>query len=182
MNLAGKLLISPPKVRGNFWQKAVIFLTENHSKGSVGLTLNKPSKMTIRDFARQHNVDINVKGFVYVGGPVNVKAFTMLHSADWSCDNTMQVNDQFALSSSPNMLHQLAMGNCPRVWRLFVGLAGWTAGQLENELAGTPPYDHNLSWLLAQADQNIVFGLDGTEQWTDSIERSSSEFSQSVLA
>jgi putative AlgH/UPF0301 family transcriptional regulator len=65
---------------------------------------------------------------------------------------------------------------------MFVGLAGWTAGQLENELAGNPPYDHNLSWLLAKADQHTVFNLDGTEQWTDSIELSSSEFSQSVLA
>lgn len=181
MNIIGKLLIAPPKVRGTFWQKSVVFVTENHGKGSVGITLNKPSQMTIKEFAQQHNVNIDIDGFVHIGGPVNVKAFTMLHSAEWRCDNTMRVNDEFALSSSPNMLHQLAMGNSPKQWRLFVGLAGWTAGQLENEIAGNPPYDHSLSWLLAGSDLDLVFNQNGQEQWTESIERSSSEFAQTIL-
>lgn len=181
-NLVGKIIIAPPKVRGNFWQKTVVFVTENHSKGSVGLTLNKPSSMTVRDFAAQHNVDIPDDGFVHVGGPVNVKAFTMLHSSDWRCDNTMLINKDFSLSSSPNMLQQLAMGNKPRHWRLFVGLAGWTAGQLESEIQGNPPYDHTMSWLVANPDHSIVFDLDNKDQWTESIERSSSEFAQSILA
>ena len=181
MNLVGKLLIAPPKVRGNFWQKTVVFVTENHNKGSVGLTLNKASSMTVKEFAAQHNIDLDVEGYVHVGGPVNVKAFTMLHSAEWKCDNTMVINNDFALSSSPNMLTQLAMGSRPKYWRLFVGLSGWTAGQLESEIKGNPPYDHNMSWLVANADYGIVFDLDSKEQWTESIERAGSEFAQSIL-
>ena len=52
MNLTGKLLIAPPSVRGNFWQKTVIYVTENHARGSMGLVLNKVSKMPIREFAQ----------------------------------------------------------------------------------------------------------------------------------
>jgi putative transcriptional regulator len=182
MNLTGNLLIAPPKVRGNFWQKSVVFLTENHNRGSVGLALNKRSQMTITEFASQNNVSVDIPGFVYIGGPVNVNALTMLHTSGWACSNTMRINDDFSLSSSPDILNNLAMGNCPKQWRLFVGLCGWTPRQLENEIAGEPPYEHAKSWLLATAKPSLVFDFDTQEQWTESIEHSGSEFAQSLLA
>lgn len=181
MNLTGNLLIAPPKVRGNFWEKSTIFLTEHHGRGAVGLVLNKPSQMSVSEFASQHNVNLDVKGFVHVGGPVNVKAFTMLHSSEWSCANTLRVNEQFSLSSSADILTNLAMGNVPKRWRIFVGLCGWTADQLENELQGNPPYRHDSSWLIATANHELVFGLNSQTQWTESIEHSGSEFAQSIL-
>jgi putative transcriptional regulator len=182
MDLTGKLLIAPPSVRGTFWQKTLIYLTENHNRGSVGLVLNKRSQMTINEFSRQYSMDIDIPGYVHIGGPVNVKALTMLHTAEWECDNTMKVNDQFALSSSQTLLSNLAMGNAPKQWRLFVGLCGWTAGQLENEIKGVPPYDHNLSWLTATATTDVVFTLDAQTQWAEGIERAGSEFAHSMLA
>ena len=182
MNLAGNLLIAPPKVRGNFWQKTVIFLTEHHSRGAVGLVLNKRSQMSIKEFAEQNNVKLDTKGFIYVGGPVNVKALTMLHSPEWACSNTMRINEHFSLSSSADILTNLAMGNTPKQWRLFVGLCGWTPGQLENEIAGNPPYEHDKSWLVASSNSEMVFDLDKEDQWTESIEHSGSEFAQSLLA
>ena len=87
MNLTGKLLIAPPNVRGNFWQKTVTFVTENHSRGSMGLVLNKKSKMPIREFAQQCNIECDIEGFIYVGGPVNVKALTLIHSSEWTCNS-----------------------------------------------------------------------------------------------
>jgi len=182
MNLTGSLLIAPPSVRGNFWQKTVIFITEHHDRGAVGLVLNKASQMPVKEFASQHNVSLSVDGFVNIGGPVNVKAFTMLHSSEWSCSNTMKINKDFSLSSSGEILSALAMGNCPKYWRLFVGLCGWTPNQLENEIKGRPPYKHSQSWLVASSNLEIVFGLDGQTQWTESIEHSGSEFVQSILA
>ncbi len=181
MNLAGKLLIAPPSVKGNFWQKTVVYLTEHHKASSVGLVLNRKSQMTIKEFSKQANIHLDVPGYMYIGGPVNVKAMTMLHTAEWSCDNTMQINDTFSLSSSIDILSQLAMGNCPKRWRLFVGLCGWGAGQLEREIKGTPPFTHNNSWLISSADTDIVFGYDSQVQWSESVERSGQEFVQNIL-
>jgi putative transcriptional regulator len=182
MNLTGKLLIAPPNVRGNFWQKTVIFVTEDHARGSMGVVLNKQSKMTIREFAEQCNVDIDIEGFVYVGGPVNVKALTLLHSSEWKTNNTMQVNDQFSISSSQELLQRLAMGDHPKHWRLLVGLCAWAPDQLSNEIKGTPPYNHDFSWLTATPNYTSVFGLDTQDQWTQSIEQSGTEFVQKLLA
>jgi putative transcriptional regulator len=77
MSTTGKLLIAPPNVRGNFWQRTVIFVTEDHDRGSVGLVLNKTSKMSIKEFSEQHGVESDIEGSIYVGGPVNVNALTV---------------------------------------------------------------------------------------------------------
>lgn len=182
-NLIGNLLIAPPSVKGNFFQKTVVLLTEHHVNGSVGLALNKPSQMTIKEFAKQNGVTIdNVHDFVHIGGPVNVKALTMLHSSEWQCNNTMKINKYFSISSSQEILTRMAMGVVPKQWRIFVGLCGWTKDQLLNEVEGRPPYSHNLSWLTATANSEVVFGLDSQEQWTESIELAGSEFAQNTLA
>ena len=182
MNLSGKLLIAPPNVRGNFWTKTVIFLTEHHQSGSVGVVLNKPSKMSLRDFGEQCDVDLDIDGDVYIGGPVNVKALTMLHSSEWRCKNTLRINKQYSLSSSEELLGRLAMGDTPHNWRLMVGLCTWTPDQLECELQGKHPYTHNQSWLTVTPNNHLVFGLDKQDQWTTAIEQSGLEFAQKILA
>jgi putative transcriptional regulator len=181
-HLVGNLLIAPPALKGNFFQKTVVLLTEHHSRGSVGITLNKPSQMTVSEFAKQNNIMLNLPGFIHIGGPVNVKAFTMLHTTDWVCANTLKVTKEFAISSSPEILTNMAMGYVPKSWRLFVGLCGWGQGQLEKELDGTPPYERNLSWLTATANTEIIFDHQNQSQWTEAIELAGSEFAQKLLA
>jgi putative transcriptional regulator len=181
-HLVGNLLIAPPSLKGNFFQKTVIFLTEHNHNGSIGVVLNKASQVTIKEFAKQNGVYLNLPGVVHVGGPVSVKALTMLHTNDWKCNNTLQINDQISISSSYEILTNMAMGDIPKKWRIFVGLCGWNKGQLRNELEGSESYDHNLSWLTATSNIDIIFDFDSQDQWTESIELSGSEFAQNLLA
>lgn len=178
----GKLLISPPKVKGNFWEKCVIFVTEDHDRGSIGLVLNKPTKMPIAEFSKQHGVDSNVPGHINVGGPVNVNALTVLHSSEWNCGNTMPINSEYSLSSSSDLLNRFAIGDMPVKWRMFAGLCAWAPDQLSNEINGERGYDHSCSWLIASPNYNNVFELSGVEQWTHAVERSGFEFAQTILA
>lgn len=181
MNFTGKLLVAPPKIKSGFWQKSVIFITEDHINGTVGLLLNKRSSITVSDFTEQIGTRLNIPGFVYVGGPVNIKALTMLHTQDWSCGNTMQINHEFCLSSSDDLLPRLGDGDAPRYFRLFLGLCGWNPSQLQDEIDGAPPRDRNNSWLLATADHELVFNHDLKDQWLQSLERSSNDFVQSIF-
>jgi putative transcriptional regulator len=182
-DLVGNLLIAPPSVKGNFFEKTVILLTEDHINGTVGVTLNKPSTVTLKEFARQNNVMLDMPNhYVHVGGPVNVKALTMIHTNEWRCANTMRINSMFSISSSPEILTNLAMGYTPKQWRIFVGLCGWSKGQLKQEMEGVPPYNRNQSWLTATADLDTVFDYSSQEQWTEAVERSGSEFAQKFFA
>lgn len=181
MNFTGKLLVAPPKINNGFWHKSVIFVTEDHVNGSMGLLLNKRSSVLVRDFTEQVGQPMNIPGYIYVGGPVNIKALTMLHTNDWNCANTMQINDIFSLSSSDDLLQRLSDGDAPRYFRLFLGLCGWSPSQLHDEYIGTPPRDKNSSWLVATADIDIVFNHDLRDQWLQGLEKSSADFVQSIF-
>ena len=182
MNLIGSLLVAPPIVRGNFWHKTVIFITEHHHQGSVGFVLNKRSDVTLRDFGEQLGFNIDTPGFVYVGGPVNVKSLTLLHTNDWSSKNTMRVSEMFSISSADDILPRLAMGDCPMYWRMFLGMCGWGSGQLIGEIKGNPPWQQKNSWCTTSADIDLVFGNDQNDQWNSALDRSGLEFAQNLLS
>ena len=181
MNIVGNLIIAPPAVKGNFWHKTVIMITEHHGQGSVGLVLNKRSQMSIVEFGEQLGHQLDVPGFVYLGGPVNVKSLSFLHSNDWTCKNTMQINDEFSISSADDILPRLAMGDRPEQWRLFLGMCGWSPGQLVGEIKGQEPWNKETSWCLASADHELVYESDAKDQWCNALDRSGLEFAQSIL-
>jgi putative transcriptional regulator len=182
MNIVGNLLIAPPAVKGNFWYKTVIVVTEHHSQGSMGLVLNKRSQMSISEFGDQLGMHIDVPGFVYLGGPVNVKSLSFLHTNDWSCNNTMRINEHISLSSSEDILPRLAEGDTPEYWRLFLGVCGWGPGQLLNEIKGTPPWHQETSWCTATSSLPLLFESDLKDQWVQCLDKSGQEFAQNILA
>jgi len=182
MDITGNLLIAPPSVKGNFWYKTVIAVTEHHENGSVGLVLNKRSQMTVNEFASQLNIHMDVPGFIYLGGPINVKSLSFLHSPEWSCDNTMLINNYFSLSSSESILPRLALGDHPKQWRLFLGMCGWSPNQLLSEIKGIPPFEHNVSWCTAHSDPALVFDYDSKDQWIQALDKSALEFSRSIFS
>jgi putative transcriptional regulator len=181
MNLSGKLLIAPPIIKEGFWDKTVVFVTEHHDSGSIGLALNKCSALSIREFGNQLDYDLDYPGFVYQGGPVHVKNLSMLHTNDWVCRNTMKVTQHLSISSADDMLPRLAMGDSPYAWRIFLGLCTWGPDQLEEEINGTPPYNKDTSWCIANSDTNLIYDYDTTDQWIAALDRSGSEFAQSMF-
>lgn len=181
MDITGNLLIAPPSVKGSFWYKTVVIVTEHHSSGSMGLVLNKRSQMTVNEFAQQLGFHMDVPGFLYLGGPINVKNLSFLHTPDWQCSNTMRINQDICLSSAEEILPRLALGDRPKQWRMFLGVCGWSPNQLISEIKGTPPFDESVSWCTAKSDLDMVFGTDLKDQWMQTLERSGQEFAQNML-
>jgi len=182
MDIVGNLLIAPPAVKGNFWYKTVVLITEHHTGGSVGLVLNKRSQMSLPEFGEQIGVNLDMPGFVYLGGPVNVKNLCFLHTTEWTSTNTMRINEHFSVSSDDSILPRISMGDRPEQFRIFLGLCGWSPGQLMGEIKGVAPWKHETSWCLANSDREIVFGSDNKDQWCSALDRSGAEFAQSMLS
>lgn len=181
MNLIGTLLIAPPAIKGNFWYKTVLMVTENGQHGSIGLVLNKRSTLTIREFGQQLGIDLDYSGYIYQGGPVNLKSLSFLHSNDWTCKNTRILNQHCSMSSAEDILPRLSIGDCPSKWRIFLGMAGWAPGQLIGEIKGNPPWNHNNSWCTASSNSNLIFESDNKDQWVAALNHSATEFAQNIL-
>lgn len=177
MDLIGNLLIAPPSVKGNFWYKTVLMVTEHYDSGSVGIVLNKRSDLSLESFGEQLGFELHEPGYVYNGGPINSKSLTLLHTNEWACKNTMQVNNQFSISSADDILPRLSSGDTPLRWRIFLGMAGWAPGQLVSEIKKSSAD----SWCTVKSDLDLVFDSDNKDQWCNALDRAGSEFARALL-
>lgn len=147
---ATDLLIAPPQIPDPRFRKTVLMLTHDHRGGSFALCVNRPTEHTLQDIVEELGIDTELNFPLYWGGPVNSNTVWMLHSTEWSCEHTVEINEEWSMTSNIEMFRDFAIGNFPRHFRLMLGYCSWSRGQLEAELAGMPPWNHNNSWLIAE--------------------------------
>jgi putative transcriptional regulator len=86
------------------------------------------------------------------GGPVGVDRVFFLHGTDVEYEQTQAISNEISLTTSLDIVYDLATGMGPSRIVTLLGYAGWDAGQLEQELA------ENV-WLISPANSDIVFDV-----------------------
>lgn len=168
--MIGSLLVAPPAQKDEYWEESVIFIYERTPASVVGLILNKPSERYVAELATHHGHQYQGSEPLHMGGPVNPSSLIMLHTDDWSSRNTMHIAENIMISSDRNMIERLSEGDMPRKWKLFLGMSVWAPMQLDGELKGNPPWSKKKSWVIAPANESILFGKDCQKIWKKSIE------------
>ena len=92
------------------------------------------------------------------GGPVENSRGFVLHSADWTGDGSLAVDEGIVLTASLDVLKVIADGSGPRHALLALGHATWAPGQLEEEIQQN-------AWLSAPSSDKILFGADHESKW-----------------
>jgi putative transcriptional regulator len=167
-SLAGQLLVASPDLRQAEFDHVVILLAQHSQGGALGIVINRPGAM--RSFAELlsafHADTSGVSGDVRVffGGPVDPKAGLILHSAEYSRPDTIDIDGRLALSVAPGPLRDIGLGKGPNKSLVAFGYAGWAPAQLENELA------HGV-WVTVPEDLALVFDNDRASLWTDAMAR-----------
>lgn len=92
------------------------------------------------------------------GGPVEDHRGFVLHSAEWMTEGSLDVDGNYILSASMEVLQAVASGGGPARARLLLGYAGWGAGQLEDEILQN-------SWLTTNPDNDIIFDSAYQTKW-----------------
>jgi putative transcriptional regulator len=162
-NLTGKLLISMPSMMDSTFGESVVFLCAHSAEGAMGLIINKPMPgLNFLELADQLDLS-KVPDYMreklqqtplLMGGPVEQHRGFVLHSADYKVEaSSLDVTALFKLSATTDILQAIAMGKGPLQTVLALGYAGWSPGQLENEIL------HN-GWLHCDADADLVFSPD----------------------
>ena len=154
-------LIATPSLNDSIFKKSIILLCDHNKKGSMGLILNKPmtedkNKSLFIDTIFDGSVE-NTK--IYFGGPVDLNTCFILHDSSYLTKETLKISNDISLTSNNKIINDLKNGIGPNSYRLNIGYAGWSAGQLESELK-------NGDWLLAPADHNMIFNVPDNEMWT----------------
>lgn len=148
-NFSNQFLIGLPGLCGDYFQNSISLLIEHNDNGAFGLVVNKPLDIGISELFPEFEL-AGVDCTVLEGGPVQRDKAFFLHNGTHEYESTYTVGDQIQLTTSTDLLLDLAAGKSPSKILSVLGYAGWAAGQLELELS------ENI-WLLAPCSADILF-------------------------
>ena len=162
----GQLLIAMPAMADPRFAQSVIYLCAHTEEGAMGLVLNRPlAKPSFDELLRQLEiapVPPARRIRLCAGGPVDNARGFVLHTADWTGEGSLRVNDRLALTASLDVLAAIAGGGGPRQGLLALGYAGWGPGQLDAEIQQN-------AWLTVPADERVVFDARTDSKWREAL-------------
>ena len=170
-SLQGKLLVATPQLVDPNFQQTVTLLVQHNKEGALGLVLNRPSRMKLREAWRQVSEEPCERDeWVHVGGPCQ-GPLMILHGDAERCQ--VAVTEGLYFAADPDDVAAL-VGGGERPIRFFAGYAGWGPGQLEGELRAG-------SWLVAPASHELVFA-EPAKLWSQLIRAVGPDQSSPMLA
>jgi putative transcriptional regulator len=173
-DLAGQFLLAMPGIGDPRFENAVIAICAHDPAGAFGLCIHSEfDDLSVPQLMRQLDVDPGRTPDVpvLIGGPVEPQRGFILHTPDWTGQDTLFIAGRWALTGTLDILRAIALGKGPRGWLMALGYAGWGAGQLEAELSlhgwfTTPGTDAllwemepNRRWSGAYAASGVEVGL-----------------------
>lgn len=166
-SLAGSLLIAMPDIEDKRFNRAVIYVTQHtENEGARGLIINKPlAKISCQDILAQLHIvyDENVHfPPILEGGPDRKMQGFILHTPDSFYPETLAVTNEVNLTSTQEILADIAVGKSPQNYLLAVGCATWSPSQMEEEIMGN-------IWLTAPANTDILFHTPYEERWEKAL-------------
>ncbi|MFT6791059.1 MAG: putative transcriptional regulator [Cellvibrionaceae bacterium] len=154
-------LIAMPSLVDPMFHRAVTYVCEHHEHGAMGLVVNHPMKLTMKQLFEHLGIDTqaSVSGkSLYNGGPIQKKRGFVLHTSDKSWESTIALTEDISLTSSKDILEDIAGNRGPERAIVAMGCAGWDSGQLETEILAN-------SWLTVPVDHQILFDVPHKQRW-----------------
>jgi putative transcriptional regulator len=170
LNLANHFLIAMPSMLDPIFNGSVIYLCEHNPRGALGVVINKPIDMTMEVLFDRIDLKLDILpggtstagNQVMFGGPVQDDRGFVLHTPVGAFSSTLKVTDEIAFTTSRDVLEAVASGEEPHRLLVSVGYSGWSAGQLEEEIAKN-------GWLTVAADPAVMFDLPIEERYVAAI-------------
>lgn len=167
-SLAGRLLVAMPGIDDPRFEYAVILVCAHGPDHAMGVRVDRPAPgVDLGAVLAKLSVDAPERARgrpVMVGGPVERERGFVLHTDDWTIDDTStRFGAGLALTGTREALAAMADPLAgPRRSTLLLGYAGWGDGQLEEELGDNV-------WLTADADLDLVFDTDFATKWARAL-------------
>lgn len=168
-SLANQFLIAMPSLDGSYFGRTIIYLCEHDDEGAMGLVINKPTELSIaKVLAELDLIDEDTDRLehqqVMSGGPVQTDRGFILHNDNQQWSSSLKLDDQITVTTSKDILTKLNNQQGPDKFIMTLGYAGWSPGQLEQELADN-------AWLTLEADPDLLFHTPVNKCWDKALEK-----------
>jgi putative transcriptional regulator len=168
--LTGKLLVAPPRNNEGHFAKTTVLIAQHSVSGAWGVVMNRPAKtVTMQAIMSAAGIECATDEIIYVGGPVEPTRVHVVHTLDWESASTLKITGDLGITGDVSVLAAIAGGCGPRMYRAGVGLAVWSAGQLDGEMSGLEPWTASHQWLTTDASVELCLTGGGEEQWQRAI-------------
>jgi putative transcriptional regulator len=140
-HLANQLLIAMPGMMDDQFAGTVVYVCEHNPQGAMGLVVNRPTNLELKDLFDRIELKLEIapleKQPVYLGGPVQTERGFVLHpqADDIRYSSSLTVPGGLAMTTSKDVLEAVSTGQGPEQFLMTLGYAGWSAGQLEDEIS-----------------------------------------------
>ena len=161
-SLKNQILISMPHMNDPFFSKSVVYICEHGNGGAMGVIINKnldaPELREIFDkFFKVEKSFNTIKSSTFFGGPVLLEKGIVLHHSDYLSPKSISISKSVSLTSDQGALEELKREE-KVPFKLMLGHAGWSAGQLEREI-------ENGDWLIQSTTSDFIFNLPSNQMW-----------------
>ena len=179
MNLTNQFLIAMPAMADPNFARSLIYVCEHNDQGALGVIINRPLDMNLATLYERVEIPFDVthqhpglgNAPVYFGGPVQTERGFVLHRPIGQWQSTLVVRDDVGLTSTRDILVGIGANGEPTEHLVTLGYSGWSAGQLEWEIAQN-------AWLTVAADPRIIFSLPSEERLTAAMQSLGIDFTR----
>ena len=151
--LAGQLLLAHPAMRDPNFARAVVLLSAHKSEGAMGVVLNRPQRRQLAELNQAFAVGPLAGVPLYSGGPVEPEQLILVSWQWLKAESAFQLH----FGIEPEKAAEL-VGTPGVVLRAFLGYAGWSKGQLENEMKQD-------TWIVSAVDGAQLEQADDVGLW-----------------
>jgi putative transcriptional regulator len=161
----GKLLVAARNLPDPNFADTVVLLADFDANGAMGLIVNRPSDVPLERLLPGLRHPRGRAATAFFGGPVPADGvLALLRSRGARADSRQIVGDVHLVTTREALDEMLAAGADAQRFRVYVGYAGWGAGQLDKETA-------NGVWHVLDASGDVVFDKDPESLWRRLIRR-----------
>lgn len=162
-SLEHSFLVAMPSLDDGWFEKAVIYIVEDNEHGTMGLVINSPNRLTIKDLLEHFHLPFHedsklLTENVLIGGPVDTERGFILHRPQGDWKSTLPLPDNLAMTVSEDFLEALSHEEAPQDFMVCLGFSGWEPNQLAKEL-------HENSWINIPFNASLLFETPIENRW-----------------
>jgi putative transcriptional regulator len=165
VSLTGQLLVATPTLGGEEFRRSVILVLDHNEDGALGVVVNRPLEVDVAAVLPAWQPYTTVPGKLFKGGPVALDSALGLVAVPGDDDEPLGVRRIIGslglvdLDTPPEIVVPELAG-----LRIFAGYAGWSAGQLEDEIAEG-------AWYVVDAEPRDCFTESPLDMWSTVLRR-----------
>jgi putative transcriptional regulator len=175
--LTGRLLVASPELGDPNFERGVILLLDHGAEGALGIVLNRPTGLSVEEILEPwyDQACLAPPSVVFSGGPVSREAVIGLARSPQAEMDLLRIDGISQWRPVLDRLGTVDLSVPPQSQpftlngaRLFSGYAGWTTGQLEEEISEG-------AWYVVDAAEGDLLCAEPDRLWHDVLRRQRAE-------